>query len=136
MGFTLVPYLTFNGDAKQAMKFYHSMLGGKLTMQTFGESKMGKTPAEKDLIIHATLQNKALIFMASDSMPSRKARFGDNMYMGISGSDRRKLSGVFNRLADGGKIGMPLEKTFWADACGMVTDRFGTPWMVNGGVVA
>ena len=131
MGSTLVPYLTFNGDAKEAMKFYHSVLGGKLTMQTFGESKMGKTPAEKDLIIHATLQNKGLVFMASDSMPSRKAKFGDNVHMSISGSDRRKLTGVFNRLADGGKTDMQLEKQFWGDTFGQVTDRFGIHWMVN-----
>ena len=50
---TLSPYLTFNGTAAEAMKFYHSILGGELTMQTFAESKMAKRPEENDLIIHA-----------------------------------------------------------------------------------
>ena len=131
MGPVLTPYLTFNGDAAKAMKFYQSVLGGELSMQSFGEVHMARTPKEKDLVVHSTLKNEGLTFMASDSMPTRKAIFGDNVHMSISGGDRRKLTRVFNELSKGGKVDMPLAKQFWGDTFGQLTDRFGIHWMVN-----
>lgn len=127
----LTPYLTFNGKAAEAMKFYHAVLGGKLTMQTFDEVKMATSPKEKDLIIHATLMNEGLTFMASDSMPSRLAKFGDNIQMSISGNDSARLKKVFAGLSKGGKVDMPLAKQFWGDTFGQLTDKFGVHWMVN-----
>jgi len=127
----LVPYLNFNGKTAEAMKFYHSILGGELTMQTFGETKMAQSPAEENLIIHATLKNEGLTFMASDSMPSRAVKFGDNIHMSISGSDSARLTRVFNGLAKGGKVDMALAKQFWGDTYGQVTDKFGVHWMID-----
>jgi PhnB protein len=127
----LTPYLTFNGKAGEAMRFYQSVLGGELVMQTFGESKMSDKPEEKDLIIHATLKNEGLTFMASDSMPSRQAKFGDNVHMSISGHDVERMTKVFNGLSVGGKVDMPLAKQFWGDTYGQLTDKFGVHWMVN-----
>jgi PhnB protein len=127
----LTPYLTFNGNAAKAMKFYHSVLGGELAMQTFGETKASQRPEEKDLIIHATLKNEGLTFMASDAMTDRQAKFGDNVHMSISGNNRAKLTEVFNGLAKGGKVDMPLAKQFWGDTFGQLTDQFGIHWMVN-----
>jgi len=101
----LTPYLTFYGKAAEAMKFYRSVLGGQLAMQTFGETKMSQKPKEKDLVIHATLKNEGLTFMASDSMPDRKPKFGDNVNMSITGHDKARLTKVFDGLAKGGKGG-------------------------------
>ncbi len=131
MSSILVPYLTFNGNAAEAMKFYHSILGGELTMQTFGETKMAKTPEENHLIIHAYLKNDALSFMASDAMPSRAAKFGDNVHMSISGQEGSRLTEVFNKLAEGGRVDLPLAKQFWGDTYGQLTDKFGIHWMVD-----
>ncbi len=128
---TLNPYLTFNGNAAEAMKYYNSILGGELSMQTFEEAKMANSPEEKNLIIHAALKNDTLSFMASDSMPSRKATIGDNVHMSISGDDADRLTRIFNGLAQGGKVDMPLAKQFWGDTYGQLTDRFGIHWMVN-----
>ncbi len=127
----LNPYLNFSGNAGEAMKFYQSVLGGELNMQTFGEAKMAQTPAEKDLIVHAVLKSGGITVMASDTHPSMKLSFGNNVHMSITGSDGKKLTGVFNALAKGGKVDMPLAKQFWGDTFGMVTDRFGVHWMVN-----
>jgi len=113
------------------MKFYYSVLGGELTMQTFGETNSASSPQEKDLIIHATLKNEGLTFMASDSMVSRQAKFGDNVHMSISGSDSGRLTKVFDGLARGGKVDMPLAKQFWGDTFGQLTDKYGVHWMVN-----
>ena len=128
---TLTPYLNFNGKTAEAMKFYHSILGGELKMQTFGEANMARTPEEKDLIVHADLKSDALSLMASDGHPEQQVKFGDNVSMSISGQENEKLTGIFNRLAEGGKIDMPLAKQFWGDTFGMLTDRFGVHWMVN-----
>ena len=127
----LTPYLTFNGTAAEAMKFYHSILGGELTMQTFGEAKMARSPAESGLIVQAVLKNEGLTFMASDAMPSRRAKFGDNVHMSISGHDSARLTKIFDELGKGGKVDMPLAKQFWGDTYGQLTDKFGIHWMVN-----
>ena len=127
----LTPYLTFNGTAAEAMRFYQSVLGGELTIQTFGEAKMARTPAENDLVVHAVLKNDGLTFMASDAMPSRQAKFGDNVHMSVSGRDSAKLTMVFDGLANGGKVDMPLAKQFWGDVYGQLTDKFGIHWMIN-----
>jgi PhnB protein len=131
MSAILNPYLSFNGNAAEAMKFYQSVLGGKLTMQTFGEAKMGETPEERSLILHAVLKNDELSFMASDTDPSRQARFGDNVHMSITGQDKGKLTAIFEGLSRGGTVDMPLAKQFWGDTFGMLTDKFGIHWMVD-----
>ena len=113
------------------MKFYQSVLGGELSMQTFGEAKMAKSPTEERLIVHAALKNGALTFMASDTHPSTKAKFGDNVHMSITGQESGRLTRIFKELSQGGKVDMPLAKQFWGDTFGMVTDKFGVHWMVN-----
>jgi PhnB protein len=128
---TLSPYLGFNGNTAEAMKFYQSVLGGELEMQTFGESGMPTDEEHKDKIMHAALKNDALSFMASDNQPGKSMTFGDNISMSIVGSDEEKLTEYFNKLAEGGKVEMPLEKQFWGDTFGMLTDKFGLHWMVN-----
>lgn len=128
---TLTPYLNFNGNAAEAMRFYQSILGGELTMQTFGEANMAETSEEKDRIVHADLKNDALSLMASDTHPSKQAKPGDNIHLSISGQDNNRLTGIFNGLAQGGKVDMPLAKQFWGDTFGMLTDKFGVHWMVN-----
>jgi len=128
---TLIPYLNFNGNTAEAMKFYQSILGGELTLQTFGEAGMAKAPEEKGRVIHASLKNEALSFMASDGHPNQRVNFGDNIHLSIIGSDEDKLTNFFNKLAQGGKVDMPLAKQFWGDTFGMLTDKFGVHWMVN-----
>jgi len=128
---TLSPYLNFNGNSAEAMKFYQSVLGGELTMQTFKESGMPASEENQDKILHATLQNDALSFMASDNQPGHPVQFGENIHMSIAGSDEATLTKYFNGLAAGGRIDMPLAKQFWGDIFGMLTDKFGIHWMVN-----
>ncbi len=127
----LNPYLTFNGTAGVAMKFYQSILGGDLKMQTFAESGMKASDEDKDKIIHALLENGTLTFMASDGDKTHQVRTGDNVSMSISGNDSELLTKYFNGLSRDGKIDMPLAKQFWGDTFGMLTDKFGVHWMIN-----
>ncbi|MDA4118213.1 MAG: VOC family protein [Thaumarchaeota archaeon] len=128
---SLTPYLNFNGNTSEAMKSYQSILGGELTMQTFGEASMAETPEEKNLIVHAALKSDGLSLMASDTHPNEPAKFGDNVHLSISGQDGARITEIFNRLGQGGKIDMALAKQFWGDTFGMLTDKFGVHWMVN-----
>jgi len=128
---TLNPYLNFRGNAKEAMKYYQSALGGELTMQTFGDAKMAETSAEKNLILHATLKSGPITIMASDTHPSMKLEAGNNVHMSLSGNDSPRLTKIFNELARGGKVDMPLAKQFWGDTYGQLTDKFGVHWMIN-----
>lgn len=129
----LCPYLNFEGNAREAMTFYHSVLGGELTFQTCGEA-FPDTPAEhKDRIMHAHLASESINVMASDTFPDQGTQFvaGNNVHLSLIGSDEDSLREYFNKLADGGTVGMPLQKQFWGDTFGMVTDKFGIHWMVN-----
>ena len=128
---TLIPYLNFNGQTAEAMKFYQSVLGGELKLQTFGESGMPTKPEDKDKVIHADLKNESLSFMASDGDVMHPVHMGDNIHMSIIGSDEVLLTKYFNGLAVGGTINMPLAKQFWGDIYGQLTDKFGVHWMVD-----
>ncbi len=126
------PYLTFSGDCEAAFKFYQQSLGGELTMSPFGETPAcDHVPADwKNKIMHARLQIGDTVLMASDNPPGMQqpaAGFSVSMNVDTPAEAER----IFAALAEGGKIMMPIEKTFWADRFGMLVDQFGTPWMIN-----
>jgi PhnB protein len=137
MAMQIEPYLTFNGNCEQALEFYAQCLGGKVQfMQRYGGSPMdnAELPADwKNKVMHATVEAEGQRFMASDAMPGQP--FGG--YSGISMSlnipkDSARAKRVFEALAAGGQVQMPFGKTFWAEGgFGMLTDKFGVPWMVN-----
>lgn len=128
---TLSPYLTFMGKAKEAMEFYHSILGGELQVQTYGESGQSDKPEEKDFVMHADLKSDAINFFASDGNAEHQVHPGDNVSLCLMGTDEAKLTEIFNKFSEGGKIDLPLEKQFWGDTYGQLTDKFGVRWMVN-----
>ena len=127
----LTPYLNFNGQTGEAMKFYHSILGGELIMQTFKEAGFPHDPKDDNKVIHADLKNDTLSFMASDGNDEHPVHMGDNIHMSIAGSDEAQLRGFFEKLSEGGKVDMPLAKQFWGDIYGQLTDKFSVHWMVN-----
>lgn len=129
-------YLFFNGDCAQALRFYQSTLGGKIEMMmTYGQSPDPQhcPLGSQDRIMHANLVLDGRNLMASD-VPSGQpapAMGGFSLSLAYPGADEARR--IFGLLAEGGKVTMPIAKTFWAEAFGMLTDRFGTPWMVMGG---
>jgi PhnB protein len=127
-------YLTFNGNCADAMRFYQRTLGGKLDLMTHAESPIaGQTPpGSENRIMHARLAIDGRLLMASDSMVGHPNEGIKGFSLSLIYPTVAEATRVFNALADGGKVIMPLDKTFWAKAFGMLVDRFGTPWMVNG----
>jgi PhnB protein len=131
MASRLNPYLSFGGDARQAMEFYKEVFGGTLALNTFGEFGQTGTPDE-DKIMHAMLETPSgFALMGADSPPGMEHNPGNNFAVSLSGDDEAELSGYWDKLSVGGEVAVPLEKQMWGDVFGMCTDRFGIPWMVN-----
>jgi len=128
----LNPYISFKDNARQAMEFYKTVFGGKLTMNTFKEFNASQDPNEDDLIMHAVLEaDNGITFMASDTPARMEYKPGNNISMSISGEYEAELKEYFEKLSAGGMVTMPLEKAIWGDSFGMCTDKFGIGWMVN-----
>ena len=127
----LNPYLNFDGTTREAMEHYRSVLGGELTVSTFGEfgAPEGVDP---DGVMHAQLTTPAgFLLMASDGAPGQPVTSGSNFAISLSGDDAEALHGYWDGLAEGGQVTIPLEKQMWGDEFGMLADRFGISWMVN-----
>jgi PhnB protein len=127
------PYLTFDGDCEEAFNVYEKVLGGKIVamMTHKGTPAEEHVPAEwRDKILHARLVFGDNVLMASDAPPGRQEKM-QGFSVSLVMTDPAEAERVFNALADGGSVRMPLGETFWAKKFGMLTDRFGTPWMVN-----
>jgi PhnB protein len=131
MASRLNPYISFGGDARQAMEFYKEVFGGTLVLNTFGEFGQQNAP-QADQIMHAMLETPSgFTLMASDTPPGMNVTRGDNICVSLSGDDAAALRGHWEKLSAGGSVSVPLEKQMWGDVFGMCTDRFGIPWMVN-----
>jgi PhnB protein len=127
----ITPYITLKGNCRQAIDFYKNALGAEvLFLQTFGESPMPDTGAG-DKIMHSTLKvGGSTVMMSDDPNPQGESGVG-NISLAIGLDDAAKAKQVFDALAKGGSVIMALEKTFWAEAFGMLTDKFGVRWMIN-----
>lgn len=127
----LNPYLSFRDTARDAMEFYQSIFGGELKISTFGDFG-DPDAAEANLVMHASLSTPSgYTIFASDSPPGMELSPGSQITVSISGDDADELRGYWERLAEDGTVTMPLERQMWGDEFGMVTDRFGIPWMVD-----
>ena len=127
----LNPYISFTGDARQAMEFYKSVFGGTLTMNTFGEYGAQDSP-EADQIMHSMLENDSgFTLMGADTPPGMEHNPGNNISVSLSGEDAGELRGYWDKLSDGGTVLTPLEKQMWGDEFGTVVDQFGITWLVN-----
>ncbi|MEU5252793.1 VOC family protein [Streptomyces longwoodensis] len=127
----LNPYLTFDGDAREAMEFYREVFGGSLTLSTFGEFGLEGTP-HAERIMHGMLETgSGFALMGGDLPPGTEFSAGSNFAVALSGDDDAELRGYWEKLSDGGSVSVPLEKQMWGDVYGACTDRFGVPWMVD-----
>jgi PhnB protein len=126
------PYLTFNGNCREALDFYKDCFNGAIDhLSTFGDAKMGETELEKNRVMHAAFKAGSIFFMASDSMPGQPVADGSNVTLNIDFQETGDQQKVFDKLSRGGKVTMPLADTFWGARFGMLTDKFGIKWMTN-----
>lgn len=126
------PYLSFDGNCEQALEFYKELFKGEIkTLQRFVESPIEVPPDYQEKILHSVLDFDGMTIMAGDSMPNQKPTRGSNISLSLNVKNVSRAEQLFNALAEGGKIEMPLQETFWNSLFGTLTDKFGIPWMIN-----
>jgi PhnB protein len=130
----VVPYLNFDGKCAEAFDLYAKLFDGKIGfLMTFGESPMapGVPVEDHGAILHATLELPGgLRIQGSDAIDGRYSKPA-GMAVSLSFDDTEKAHHVFKELLKGGVETMAIQETFWAKAFGMLTDRFGIPWLIN-----
>jgi PhnB protein len=126
-------YLTFGGNCRTAMKFYHRCFGGVLTFQTVGESPLsGKLPKKmKDCILHSTLINDSLILMGSDMVPDDGLRIGNAVSLTLNCTSEWEIKKLYKKLSRNGIQNHQIEMTFWGALFGDLTDQFGNRWLLH-----
>jgi PhnB protein len=134
MGQQVQPYLFFEGRCEEAIEFYKSALGAKVEMMMrFRENPDPRpgmcAPGSEDKIMHAAFHVGDSLVMASDGMAGGKPEFR-GFSLSVNAKDEAHADRLFNALAKGGKVTLPLGKTFFSPRFGMVADRFGVGWMV------
>jgi PhnB protein len=134
----LNPYLTFNGQCETAFKFYEKCLGGKIEAMlrhTGTPAEQHVPPEWREKIMHARLAVSGEVLMGSDAPPDHYKE-PKGFSISLQFKDIKEAERVFHALAENGKVGMPLQQTFWAARFGTLVDRFGIPWMINCELVA
>ena len=130
------PYLYFNGNCAEAMRFYEKTLGGKIEMM-MKYSEAPPDPAHPQVegngIMHASMTLEGNRLMASDMPPGMPFEPMKGVAVSLAYKTAEQGRTIFDALSAGGQVQMAYGKTFWADGFGMCVDRFGTPWMVNAG---
>lgn len=133
----MTPYLHFMGNTEEAMKFYKSVLGGEFVIfarfkDVPGGEKMSAEDQQK--VIHISLEiSKGLTIMATDLLESmeQKIVIGNNFNICLHTESEAETERIFDALSRGGKVEMPLNKTFFSPYFGMCRDKFGIQWMIN-----
>jgi len=134
MGQQVQPYLFFEGRCEEAIEFYKGALGAKVEMMMrFRENPEPQpgmcAPGSEDKIMHAAFHVGDSLVMASDGMAGGKPEF-KGFSLSVNAKDAAHADKLFNALANGGKVTLPMARTFFSPRFGMVTDKFGVGWMV------
>ncbi|MBC7772726.1 MAG: VOC family protein [Pyrinomonadaceae bacterium] len=134
-GTVVQPYLFFGGRCEEALAFYHSAIGATVEMVMHFNESPEPVPAEmlapgfENKVMHASFRVGETTLMASDGCQAGQAFGGFSLSLSVA--SEAEADRVFAALAEGGKVEMPLGKTFWSPRFGMLTDRFGIGWMVS-----
>jgi len=128
-------YLFFHKCAPEAMEFYRGVFGGTLTVVRRGDVDKSASDEEKDLVINATLETGEFTLRASDRDDATHTT-QSRVALSLVGTDEPRLRKIYDELSAGGTQDSPLQKEFWGDTFGALTDKFGISWQVNIGNAA
>ncbi|HWT06811.1 MAG TPA: VOC family protein [Xanthomonadales bacterium] len=132
MATKLVPYIFFYGRCEEALEFYKSVFGGSYELMRVSDTPMASEmpPDAANLVMHASFTADGVAFMAADGRDVKAVDpDAGNISMSLSFEDAATGERIFNALAAGGNVGMPIDTAFWGGRFGMLTDKFGTEWM-------
>lgn len=128
---SLNPYLTFNGNCREAMTFYKECLGGELALMPVGETPVASQvpPHMKDSILHSTLKTGGFEIMATDMTPEAFAT-GNDMHLCLGCKTDEEINSLFEKLSAGGKVKQPIHQMFFG-LIGTLVDKFGKSWILE-----
>jgi PhnB protein len=127
----LSPYINFQGLAGAAMQFYQKALGGNLDLQTLDERGVPRPAGPGDSIMYSRLEAEGVRIIGVDGHPNYPAKAGENMALALGGTDTEQITRIFNDLAEGGTIKMPLTRQPWGGSAGWLADKFGINWTIT-----
>ena len=133
MATQLVPYIFFYGRCEEALEFYKGVFGGSYELMRVADSpaESEMPPGSGNRVMHASFTADAISFMASDGRDVKPVDpDAGNISLSLTLDDAARGETIFNALAAGGKVGMPIDKAFWGGRFGMVVDKFGSEWMM------
>jgi len=135
----LCAYLSFDGQCAEALRFYEHTLGGRVeAMLTYAQApeSAGIPASMHERIMHARLNLDGQTLMAADVIDGQPYQGQHGVSLALMFPTVSDATRIFNNLAEGGTVTMPLQKTFWAETFGALTDRYGTSWLINGGQIS
>lgn len=131
----LVPYLTFNGNCEEAVKFYQKVLGGESQILRFGDAPPNpnfQVPEEaKNLVLHAELRKDGHIIRFSDNFPGAPYSVGSNISFCLEFATPDEVKSVFTALSEGGRVEAAPQQTFFSPMYAKFVDRYGVNWMLT-----
>jgi PhnB protein len=128
----ITPYLSFDGNAKQALEFYKEVLGAEIIgLQTFGEADYPTPPEADHRVMHAKLSKGDISLMFSDTFPGQSVVVGSNISLTLEPDSEEEIHHLYDALSKGGKQLTELENTFWGAKYARVQDSFGIIWELN-----
>lgn len=131
MALTLNPYVNLRGDARAALDFYQSVLGGEVAITSFADFPEMAPPGEEHLVMHGQLTTgEGLVLMISDVPSTETFDPPAGIQISLSGDEADRLKGVWDALSTGGTVTAPYEEPPWGGTFGMLKDRYGIEWMV------
>lgn len=129
-------FINFNGNCREAVEFYAEVFETeKPQIMSFGDTppdpEFPITDEAKNLVAYTSLNINGSDVMFSDTFPGMTFTIGNNISLTISSKDIDEIKSLFNKLKEGGTVGMELQETFWSKCYGSVTDKFGIGWQFN-----
>ncbi len=131
----LVPYFTFNGNCEEAVRFYQKVLGGEVSIMHFGDAPPNPAFAVPDhikhLVLHAELRKDGHVIRFSDTTPNAPYSAGNNISFALEFDTKDETRAMFDALAEGGKVEMEPQETFFSPLYCKFTDKFGVMWQLR-----
>ena len=133
MSIQVSPHLNFNGDARKALTFYHSVFGGQLSIVTYADAHDAQAAPSPDDVIWGQVQGtNGFRVMAYDVQSAKAWNPGDNaFYLIVEGTTKEEITEYWGQLIRGGEIIQPLSPSQWSPLYGMLKDQFGVVWALN-----
>ncbi|MFJ8531570.1 VOC family protein [Bacillus sp. NPDC094106] len=129
---SITPYLTFNGNAREALEYYKEIFEGEIQeLQTFGDSQFPTPPEADNRIIHARFKKEGLFFMVSDSFLGQPVEIGNHISLALELDSEEEIQKIYAALSEKGTVFMELQDTFWGAKFAKVKDFFGVIWDLN-----